>query len=65
MGVYRAYTSLANWQAMDENDALDISVEDFDTSRNLVSSNKIMNAACYGDGPDSTVTITDWTTDAI
>ena len=67
VGVYRAYTRLFNWEALDENDTLDNTVEDFDTlaSANLVASNRVMNVACYGDAPDTTaVTISGWTTSA-
>ncbi len=61
--VYRAYESLANWQSQTEND--DINDNDVDPNKNLTTANTILNVACYGDGPDSTVvTITDWTTDA-
>jgi subtilisin-like proprotein convertase family protein len=63
VNVYRAYTSLANWQALDENDTINDTVENFDTSRNLVSANTVMNVACYGDGVDTaSVTISGWTT---
>ena len=63
VGVYRSYTSLFNWEGQDENDTLDDSVEDFDTSTDLVTPNITMNAACYGDGEDATgVTILGWTT---
>jgi uncharacterized delta-60 repeat protein len=65
VAVYRAYTSLANWQALNENDIIDDTVENFDTSRDLVSANTIMKVACYGDGPDTTMVIIDgWTTSA-
>jgi hypothetical protein len=65
VNVYRAYTSLANWQALNENDTIDDTVENFDTSRDLVSANTTMNVACYADGQDSTaVTINLWTTGA-
>ena len=64
MGVYRAYTSLFNWEALNENDSLDDTVENFDTSTNLVSADKAMNVACYGDGADTTKLVVDWTTDA-
>jgi hypothetical protein len=65
VNVYRAYTSLSNWQAQDENDTIDDTVEDFDTSRDLVTPNVVMNVACYGDGADTTaVTVDGWTTAA-
>ena len=55
--VYRAYTSLANWEAQNENGNISnapVALRDFDTSTNLVSSNTTMNVACYGDGADTT-----------
>ncbi|MFC1610739.1 right-handed parallel beta-helix repeat-containing protein [Myxococcota bacterium] len=62
--VFRAYTSLFNWEAQNENDALDNSVEDFDTSTDLVAADAVMHVACYKDGVDtSLVTIEGWTTD--
>lgn len=71
VGVYRAYTlqggqgPLYNWEEQDENDNLDNTVENFDTSTDLVANDTIMNAACYGDGADTTaVTIDGWTTGA-
>ncbi len=51
VGVYRAYTSLTRWESQDENDTLDDSVENFDTSRDLVASGAVMGVACYNDGP--------------
>ena len=66
MGVYRAYTSLSNWQSQTENGNITEPVEDdVNPSKNLVSANTIMNVACYGDGADTTaVTIDGWTTGA-
>ena len=65
VGVYRAYTSLSRWAAQNENDTIDDTVEDFDTSTDLTSSNVVMNVACYGDGPDTTaVAVSGWTTAA-
>jgi hypothetical protein len=65
VGVYRAYTSLFNWEAQNENDTLNDTVENFDTSTDLVTNNTVMMAACYGDGADtSSVTIDGWTTGA-
>ena len=61
--VYRAYTSLFDWEAQNENFNLDFSVRDFDTSKDLVASGTIMNVACYADGADTTpVVITGWNT---
>ena len=65
VGVYRAYTSLFRWEVQNENDTLDDSVENFDTSTDLVAANTVMNVACYGDGPDTnavTVVVGGWTT---
>jgi hypothetical protein len=64
VGVYRAYTSLYNWQAQDENDNLNDTVEDFDTSKVLAD---MLYVACYADGADTTgneVNISGWTTGA-
>jgi len=61
--LYRAYTSLSNWEAQNENDLLDDNVEDFDTATDLVSSNTQIMVACYGDGADTTsAEINGWTT---
>ena len=64
VGVYRAYTSLANWQSQTENPLINEPVEnDVNPSKNLVSTNTIMSVACYADGADPTaVTIDGWTT---
>jgi uncharacterized delta-60 repeat protein len=62
VGVYRAYTSLAQWELLDENDTLDNTVENFDTSTNLVTGRATMQVAAYADGPDGPVTIGGWTT---
>ena len=63
VGVYRAYTALSRWQAQDENAAIDPSVRDFDTSRDLLGRGAAMLVACYADGPmDDMVNVTDWTT---
>lgn len=66
VGVYRAYTSLFNWEAQDENDTLNNTVENFEISTNLVLNNTVMNVAAYGGGgPDTTaVTVSGWTTNA-
>ena len=53
VSVYRAYTSQYNWEALDENDALNDAVEDFDTSTDLVAANAVMQVAAYADGPDT------------
>jgi len=63
--MFRAYTSLAEWESQTENAFIDVAVRDFDTSTNLVASNAVMNVACYGDGADTTlVTVSGWTTGA-
>ena len=60
--VFRAYTSLAKWESLDENDTLDNLVENFDASTDLVAAGTVMSVACYADGPDGYVDITGWTT---
>ncbi|MFC1610740.1 DUF2341 domain-containing protein [Myxococcota bacterium] len=63
VGVFRAYTSIYDWEVQNENDALDNTVEDFDTSTDLVTDDTIMLAACYDDGIDSGwATIDGWIT---
>jgi len=66
VGVYRAYTSLANWQSQTENPNITEPVEDdVNPSKNLVSANTIMSVACYADGADTAlVNIDGWTTGA-
>lgn len=60
--VFRAYTSLATWEVQDENDSLNNTVENFDTSTDLVTADTVMSVACYADGPDGPVTISGWNT---
>ena len=62
--LFRAYTTLANWESQSENALIDIAVRNFDiASTDLVAAGAVMNVACYGDGPDGTaVTINGWTT---
>ena len=60
--VFRAYTFLAKWESLDENDTLDNLVENFDASTDLVAAGIVMSVACYADGPDCYVDITGWTT---
>jgi hypothetical protein len=68
VSVYRAYTSLSNAESSDENNALDDSVENFDTwtnGRNLLTNNEQWNIAAYANGTtaDTTPVYTDdWTT---
>ena len=65
VSVFRAYTSLSNWQAQTENASIENSVENFDTSRDLVGNDTSMTAACYADGTGSmndSVDIALWTT---
>ena len=64
--IYRAYTSLANWQSQTENPNINEPVEnDVNPSKDLVSADTILNVTCYGDGADTTaVTISGWTTGA-
>ena len=61
--VYRAYISLFDWEAQNENFNLDVTVRDFDTSTDLVASGTSMNVACYADGMDTTpVVVSGWNT---
>ena len=53
VNVYRAYTSLVNWEAQDENDSLNDAIENFDTSKDLIAANAVMQVAAYADGPDT------------
>jgi hypothetical protein len=62
--IYRAYTSLANWESQTENPNITEPVEnDVNPSTNLAAFNTIMMVACYGDGEDATSAyINSWTT---
>jgi hypothetical protein len=61
--VYRAYTSLFNWEAQSENPSINATVRDFDTVKDLTALDATMNVACYGDGADGTpVVVNGWTT---
>ncbi|MFX1269789.1 MAG: hypothetical protein ACFFAK_17655, partial [Promethearchaeota archaeon] len=62
--IYRAYTSLANWESQTENPNITEPVEDdVNPNPNLVSANTVMMVACYGDGEDATSAyINSWTT---
>ncbi len=62
VGVYRAYNALDRWEVQDENATLDDTVENFDTSTDLVAARATMQVACYADGPDGPVTINGWNT---
>ncbi|MGD9307025.1 MAG: LamG domain-containing protein, partial [Desulfobacterales bacterium] len=64
--VYRAYTSLDNWESQIENSNITEPTEnDVNPSTNLVTADTIMMVACYADGVDSSVvTINGWTTDS-
>lgn len=62
VGVYRSYNALANFQAQNENDTLDDTVENFDTTLDIYSLNYQVNVACYKDGADQGATnLTGWT----
>ena len=62
VNVYRAYTSLFNWEAQTENPSVGVN---FDTSTDLVAAHAIMLVACYADGADTTqVNIDGWITGA-
>jgi hypothetical protein len=61
--IYRAYTSLANWESQTQNSS--ITLDNINPSMDLVTANTQLNVACYGDGPDTvSVLIDGWTTDA-
>jgi hypothetical protein len=64
VGVYRAYTSLNNWDSQIENTAINEPAEDdVNPSTDLVTANTVMMVACYGDDEDTTpVYINSWTT---
>ncbi|MEE8391143.1 MAG: LamG domain-containing protein, partial [Anaerolineae bacterium] len=63
VSVFRAYTSLFNWEVQDENDAIADGVENFDTATDLVAANTVMQVAGYADGPDtSRLQIVGWNT---
>ena len=54
VSVFRAYTSLYNWEAQDENDTIADAVENFDTSKDLTAGGgTVMQVAAYADGPDT------------
>ena len=62
--IYRAYTSLANWESQNENANISEPTEnDVNPSLDLVTADTQLNVACYGDGEDATsVVINSWTT---
>jgi hypothetical protein len=64
VAVYRAYTSLANWESQIENPNINEPVEnDVNPSTDLVTANTVMMVACYGDGEDTASAYIDgWTT---
>ncbi len=68
VSVYRAYTSLFNWEARSENTSDQRRGSEFRQRRHRGPRHRrqvVMNAACYGDGADDTTqtTINGWTTD--
>jgi len=63
--IFRAYTSLFNWEVQDENDSIDDTYEDFDADLDLVTDNTKMLVACYTNGTTADTTAVDidgWTT---
>ncbi len=61
--VFRAFVGMDDLNSLVENPALPAAVRDFDTSRNLVTSDVALVAACYDDGIDqATVRFDTWTT---
>ena len=63
VGVYRAYTSLKNWESQTQNaNITEPSEGDANPTPDLVTANTIMMVACYGDGEDTaSVYIDSWT----
>jgi hypothetical protein len=66
VGVYRAYTSLANWQSQTQNTNItEPTPGDVNPDKNLTSAFTVMMVACYADAADTNaVTINGWTTGA-
>ena len=64
VGVYRAYTSLSNWETQTQNPNItEPAPNDVNPSTDLVTADTVMMVACYGDGVDTTlVVINGWTT---
>jgi len=64
VGVYRAYASLFNWESGEENSNITEPTEDdVNPSLDLVSTDTVMNVACYADGVDTAALyILGWTT---
>jgi hypothetical protein len=63
--IYRAYTSLADWESQTENPNITEPVEnDVNPSTDLVTAGTQLNVACYGGGVDQStaVLIDGWTT---
>ncbi len=68
VGVYRAYTSLGNWESQTENaNITEPAEDDVNPSTDLSAANTILMVACYADGAETTgseVNISGWTTGA-
>ena len=66
--IYRAYTSLSNWESQIENvNITEPAEDDVNPSTDLTAANTILMVACYADGADTTgseVNISGWTTGA-
>ena len=62
--IFRAYISLANWEAGTENTGIDSDLRAFDAgNRDIATNGEQWNVACYGDGTDTdTVNLSGWTT---
>lgn len=63
--IFRAFTTLANWENGDENTGIDVDLRAFDAgTRNIVTNNEQWNIACYR-GRDTVQLIqSGWTTGA-
>ena len=63
--IFRAYTSLSNWESGTENTGISVLVRNFDGgNRNIVTNNEYWNIACYRSTDATQLGIAGWTTDA-
>lgn len=63
--IFRAYTSLSNWESGTENTGISALVRNFDGgNRNIVTNNEYWNIACYRSTDATQLGIAGWTTDA-
>lgn len=63
--IFRAYTSLSNWESGTENTGISALVRNFDGgNRNIVTNNEYWNISCYRSTDATQLGIAGWTTDA-